>query len=295
MNALSPQLDREEYIEQAYFFRTYRERLEGGISSQEILAAIHEEVLATTKLPLAIDFLRGEILLTGRICDGMTRLPHYFNAFQTFVMTRAEEERAKFDQKIALHILEREAEYRAKDPTPAGLFVYQFECVARNRLGYESGLTAMAADPMFGADWKQWIDRVRQSLGSVEFADLIYRRSQQYVEDRYSRNRSADPDAEMPTPQGLLFGRQEGRIAKANRGKDPLLMFAALQRQLDYPSVPRAVPRGGGPVIHPIVDTRLKQLEERIKLLESETRSGGIDLSQFAVKPVETPDANEDT
>ena len=33
-----------------------------------------------------------------------------------------------------------------------------------------------------------------------------------------------------------LFAEKEGKIAKANRGRDPLL-FAALQRQLGYPEV----------------------------------------------------------
>src|SRR5690606_38381616 len=127
---------REEYIEQAYFFRVYRERLSDNVASQEILASIHEEILATTKLPMAIEFLRGEILLTGRICDGMSRLSHYFTPFQAFVMAQAEADRSRFDQTIALAILEREAKYRAESPTPAGLFIFQFECVARNRLGY---------------------------------------------------------------------------------------------------------------------------------------------------------------
>ena len=100
-------LDREEYIEQAYFFRTFRERLEDSLPSQEILASIGEEVLATTKLPLAVDFLKGEILLTGRVSDGMAQLPHYFTPFQTFVMSMAEDDKSRFDQNIALLILDR--------------------------------------------------------------------------------------------------------------------------------------------------------------------------------------------
>ena len=55
-------LDREEYVEQEYFFRVYRERLQEGVPSQEILQTIHEELLATTRLPMAIDFMRAEIL-----------------------------------------------------------------------------------------------------------------------------------------------------------------------------------------------------------------------------------------
>lgn len=63
----TPPLDREEYVEQEYFFRVYRERLLESVPSQEILQTIHEELLATTRLPLAIDFLRAEILHHGRI------------------------------------------------------------------------------------------------------------------------------------------------------------------------------------------------------------------------------------
>ena len=43
-----PLLDREEYIEQAYFFRTFHERLDESLPSQEILSSIREEILATT-------------------------------------------------------------------------------------------------------------------------------------------------------------------------------------------------------------------------------------------------------
>ena len=102
---ISPLLDREEYIEQAYFFRVYRERLEDSLPSQEILSSIVEEVLATTKLPMALDFLKGEILLTGKMSDGMARLTHYFTPFQTFVMSKAEEDKSRFDQRIALYLM----------------------------------------------------------------------------------------------------------------------------------------------------------------------------------------------
>jgi len=67
-------LDREEYIEQAYCFRAFRERLQDNVPSQEILAGLSEELLNTSNLPKAIDFLRGEILHTGRISPGMARL-----------------------------------------------------------------------------------------------------------------------------------------------------------------------------------------------------------------------------
>jgi hypothetical protein len=37
-------------------------------------------------------------------------------------------------------VLEREAQFRAGQVSPAGLFVYQFEVLSRNRLGYDDGL-----------------------------------------------------------------------------------------------------------------------------------------------------------
>ena len=50
-------LATEEYIKQAYFFRTLQERLGQNLSTQDILVRLREELLATTRLPLAIDFL----------------------------------------------------------------------------------------------------------------------------------------------------------------------------------------------------------------------------------------------
>ena len=52
-------LDREEYIEQAYLFRSFAERITAGIAAQEALVAIGQEVLATSKLPMALDYLAG--------------------------------------------------------------------------------------------------------------------------------------------------------------------------------------------------------------------------------------------
>ena len=89
----STALEPEEYVEQAYFFRVFRERLDENVPAQEILSSIHEEILSTTKLPLAIEFLKGEMVHTGRLSTGMARLAHYFTPFQAFVVSRAEEDR----------------------------------------------------------------------------------------------------------------------------------------------------------------------------------------------------------
>ncbi len=272
----SPPIDREEYIEQAHFFRNYRERIEENVSAQEVLAGIGEEILATTKLPMAIDFLRAELLQHGRVSDGMSHLSHYFTPFQAFVMGKAEQEDARFDMRVALRVLEQEAEYRAEEAAPQGLFVYQFECLARNRLGYDAGLKAVAGDPMFNDDWRLWIVRLPGLLGTSDFATLLYRRSEHRIEEH--RRRTRDPGYSASYP--VLFGVPEGRIAKANIGKDPLYMFAALQRQLGYPRVPRPAPPRTTPLFEPAVETRFQRLEARLRLLEAEQK-GGIDLSQF--------------
>ncbi len=148
-----PVLDREEYIEQAYFFHAFRERVVDGMPAQDVLARVGEELLSTTRLPLAISFLATESRVSGLMGPAMSRLSHYFTPFQAFVIARAEEEVGRFAMDQALLILEREARYRADGPSPAGLFVYQFETLSRNRLGYGRGLDAMAEDPFFDENW----------------------------------------------------------------------------------------------------------------------------------------------
>jgi hypothetical protein len=285
-------LDREEYVEQEYFFRVYRERLQQNIPSQEILKTIQEEILATTQLPMAVDFLRAEILHNGRISDGMIRLSHYFTAFQAFVIQRSEADDARFDQVTALRILESEAHYRSKNPVPAGLFIYQFECIARNRLGYNDGLSSMAEDPVYGPEWSDWIRRLQGELGTRELADVVYRASLHFQKRRQSVTRtpltSIPGDCEAATEESkkfpVLFGVQEGRIARANLGRDPLYFFAALQRQLNYPAIPRAPRRDDSEKLSPALEARLQKIEQRLKLVEMEQR-GGIDLSAFYRNP----------
>jgi hypothetical protein len=159
------------------------------------------------------------------------------------------------------------------------VFLYQFECLCRNRLGYDKGLEAVAGDPAFDDAWREWILIVRRQVGIVDFGDMIYVRSQQFVKDRLRKN----PDA-TPLDKPALFGEKEGRIAWANRGKDPLLLFAALHRQLGYPSVPKPEPIDQTPLILPQLLRRMERVETRLKLIEEEQK-GGIDLSKFYPPP----------
>lgn len=276
---MPPILDREEYIEQAYFFRTLRERMfEEKIPTQIVLDRIHEEILAITRLPMAIQFLSTELKHSGLLGSGFARLAHYFTAFQTYVIEQSEDDRNRFSIDISLLVLERESQYRSGTPTPQGLFVYQFETLSRNRLGYEEGLRRMQADSMYDDNWRGYVDFVRRQIGGVDFADLVYLRSDWYVTDQRRQN----PDYNPPLPP--LFGEKEGRIAKANRGRDPLYLFAALQRQLGYPEVPRIKGMDDPTTKLVALQAKVKELDIRLKLVEGEQR-GKVDLSEFLAKP----------
>src|SRR5437660_4874993 len=174
-------LEREAYIEQAYCFRVFRERVGTNMAAQEILERIHEEILSTTRLPLAIQFLATEIKHTGLLSTGFSRLAHYFTPYQAFVIRQTEKEGIRFGIDTALLILEREAEYHAAEPTQPGLFVYQFEVLSRNRLGYDEGLGCMAGNPFYDVAWREYLHLVRQQIGVVDFADLVYLRSEFYL------------------------------------------------------------------------------------------------------------------
>jgi hypothetical protein len=268
-------LPREEYIEQAYFFRTLRERMQQALSTQELLTMIKQELLSTTQLPMAVEFMGDELRHTGGFATAMARIPHYFTPFQTYVVSEAERDTGRFDFRIALEILEREADYRAAGPSIQGIFLYQFETICRNRLGYDRGLDAVAADSLYDADWREWIGTVRRQVGLVDFCDMIYVRSEIY----------RSPRGEVQKP--LLFGEKEGRIAWANRRKDPLYLFAALQRHLNYPQVPRPKPEDLQRNLLPAMQRRVERLEARLKLLEEELR-GGINLQRFFGPPKDT-------
>jgi hypothetical protein len=276
-----PVLEREEYIEQAYFFHTFRERLIDGLPSQEILARIGEELLSTTKLPLAVSFLHVEMKGTGQMGPAMERISHYFTPFQAHVIGQSESDLSRFAMDQALLVLEREAKFKADGPSLPALFVFQFEALSRNRLGYIKGLAAMASDPFYTEDWTDYIMTLRTRLGDVDFADLIFVRSEQFVHER----RRLNPEFVPKFP--ILFGEKEGKIARANRGRDPMYLFAALQRQLGYPEVPR--PRRPdeleGRVLH--LEQKIALLENRLKSAESDLQQD-VYLAQVLVKPEDT-------
>lgn len=270
-------LSPEEYIEQAYFFRMLGERLPQNQPMQELLSQLQEEVLATTNLPKALDFMLAELKHTGSVHTAMAKLPHYFTPYQTYLVQAAEDDRSRFDMRVAVEVLRFEAQFKSQSPQVQALFFFQFEVLSRNRLRYDKGLEAMAADPAYCQDWKQFIRLLRLQIGIVDLADLVYVRSAEYQR----RKALGDADDEPAAPEvPVLFGEKEGRIALANRRKDPLYFFAALQRQLGYPGVPRPVPIDSTAEVIPQMLRKIERMEVRIKLLEEEAK-GGIDITKY--------------
>ncbi|MCY2937743.1 MAG: hypothetical protein NTV55_05245 [Planctomycetota bacterium] len=273
-------LEREEFIEQAYFFRNLRERIAQNLPAQEILQRIDQELLASTRMPMAVQFLAAEMRHSGNLASGFSRLSHYFTPFQAFVVACTENEQLRFPTETALTLLEKEAQYKSGQPTPTGLFVFQFESISRHRLGYDIGLPAMAFDPLYPPDWSQFLNDLRFQVGLIDFADLLFLRSEAYLREQ----RRTNPDYEPPVP--ALFGEREGRIAGANRGRDPLYLFAALQRQLGYPEVPRARQEDSLANALAVLKAKSRELETRLKMLEGEVRGNfDFDLLQKLGKP----------
>jgi hypothetical protein len=273
---VSGPLPREEYVEQAYLFEILWERLGHDITLQDLLHHCRYEVLATTKLPMAIDFLTTELKHSGLLAPGMHRLQHYFSPFQAFLVQQAEKDTGRFDFRTAVRILQYEAQYKTSERMdPQGLFFYQFEALCRNRLSYDGGLTAMAKDPHYSPEWHEWLLVVRAQVGLVDLADLIYGRSEDFVAYR-KRHLGEDAEPEYP----ILFGLREGRIAMANRHKELLFLFAAMQRHLGYPTVPKRELFDNTLEMIPQMQRRIERLEARIKFMEEEQRQG-IDITKF--------------
>ncbi|MCL2005051.1 MAG: hypothetical protein FWG73_02695 [Planctomycetaceae bacterium] len=265
-------LPLEEYIEQAFFFETFRERIENGYSAQEFLTAIRSELIATVQLPMAIEFLLTDLKHTGMLSSAMRQIAHYFTPFQTFIVAESEREDSRFDIRIALEILAREAKYRSETPPIQGLFFYQFETLCRNRLGYIRGLDTLIQDSAYNEDWKNWLTILRKQIGLVDLAEMIFYRSEFYR----IKNRPHNLEHQVT----VLFGEREGRIAFASRKRDPVLLFSALSRHLGYPSVPRQKRALEDENLVPLLQRRIEHLENRLQLLEEEFR-GGVNLNRF--------------
>jgi hypothetical protein len=267
-------LDRSEYVEQAYVYQVLRERSQIGLPIQEQLEQIRYELLTTTNLPIAIDYLLTELKHSGQMAPAMYKLAHYFTPFQSYLVEEAEKESGRFAMETALQVLEGESKYRVTEHNAAGLFFYQFEVLCRNRLNYDRGLTAISNDPTFDARWAKWILMLRAQVGLVDMADLLFLASEEYRVKLEESGHSTEGKGPF------LFGRKEGRIAMGNRKREPLFLFGAMQRHLGYPKVPRPKPINENKDAIPQMMRRMERLESRIKLMEEERRTG-IDITKF--------------
>lgn len=278
----------EEFVEQAYLFESLAKQVNLDPELQQplqvLLQWLKQEVLATTKLPLAIDYLVAEIKRVGTIGTALVRLPHYFSTYQTYIINEAESERGRFDIWQAFRILHQEALLRARDVSPTAMFFFQFETLCRNRLSYDYGIEAMAKDFFYDSTWSQWILAVRHKIGIVDLTDLVYVHSQHYVQ-----NESRRLAAEIELPDPLLFSDKEGRIALANRHKEPLFFFSSLQRHLGIPATPLPPKPTESSRLVPKLVRDIERMEVRIRLLEEEQKQKGIDLSQFYEKYSKPP------
>lgn len=273
--SISKVLSVEEYVEQAYLFKALMDRMSADEPVQDLLGYLREEILATTKLPMAIDFLLAEVKQLGTMATAMKRITHYFTPFQSFLVATAENDHSQFLMKTALHLLYHDAKLRSEEADRATMFFHQFETLCRHSLDYDFGLQSIAVDPIYDEVWQKWILDIRHKLGMVDLADLVYIHSEHYL------NRKRD-DEEAPDP--VLFGEKEGRIALANRTKETHYLFLALQRQLGYPPVPVRKRIDTNEELVPRLKQMVERLEVRVKLLEDEQRNQGIDLSRFYKK-----------
>ena len=195
----------------------------------------------------------------------MRKLAHYFTSFQTYVVAEGEDERGRFDLHVAFEILRYDAEYRAAGASRPGAFLYQFECLCRNRLRYEKGLDAMALDPIYDEDWRKWLETVRRQIGIVDVADLIYVRSQYYADERIRRYGELDSQRADPV-------RREGgqdRLGQSPQG--PALPVRRLATPSGLPAVPRPKPVDETLQLVPQLLRRMERLETRTETARRRT------------------------
>ena len=142
--SISKILSKEEYVEQAYLFKALMERMSADEPLQDLLGYLREEILATTKLPMAIDFLLAEVKQLGTMGTAMKRIAHYFTPFQSFLIGTAEDDYAQLQMQSALHLLYHDAKLRGEQADRATMFFHQFETLCRHSLDYDYGLQAIA-------------------------------------------------------------------------------------------------------------------------------------------------------
>ena len=211
----------------------------------------------------------------------MVRISHYFTPFQAHVISQAESDMSRFAMDQALLVLEREAKFKAEGPSLTALFVFQFEALSRNRLGYTRGLAAMAADPLYPDVWSDYILTLGARLGDVDFADLIFVRSEQFV-------------AERRRHQPRLTSPSSPRFSARRRARSLAPIAAAIRCTYSPPFTASLATRGSTASAPDELEARVALLEQRIVMLENRMKFAendiqhDVDLAQVLVKPEDT-------
>jgi len=221
---MSQLLPSDEYIEQAHLFASLAKQvlLEPELQQplQVLLQWLKQEVLATAKLPMAIDYMIAELKHVGTISTAFAKLPHYFSSFQTYLISEAESESGRFDVWQAFRILQQDALLRAKPISPNAMFFFQFETLCRNRLSYDYGIEAMSRDVFYDKVWSEWILTVRHKIGIVDLTDLVYVHSAHYVENETRDAPAAGLYLVMSIKQKLILPPEATSSPTPPPGKD---------------------------------------------------------------------------
>ena len=268
-------LSREEYVEQAYFFQTLRERMQQDMATQDLLDAIGQEILATTMLPLAVQFMADELRLTGGFATAMARLPHYFTPFQSYVVREAEKADGRFDFRIALEVLQREV-----DIAPGRLAAGHLSLPVRGALPQPARLRSGARGRGRRSDLRRRLAGVDPDgpppgrVGGFRRHDL---RPQRAVSQAAQEGREADPLRREGRPDRAGQPAQGSLVSVLRPAAPPGLSHRAASRPEDTQRYAL-----------PALERRLDRLETRLRLLEEDMR-GGINLPRFYVEKPEKP------
>ena len=142
------------YVEQAYFFRTFLKRMADNMPAQEVLESLHQELLSSTRMPMAIQFLATEIKHSGLLATGLERLPHYFTKFQAFSSPEAEDEGRRIIMPTARSSSSRRRRNQANPDRPGCSSTSSKHSSEPPR--YLDGIIAMEDDPLYDADWTEY-------------------------------------------------------------------------------------------------------------------------------------------
>ena len=137
-------LDHDEYVEQAHFFRTLGERLPQNMPLQDLLLSCRTRSWRPRScLRVGVSARRAETFRRDRRGDGEAAALFHARSRPTSCRRRKTSEVVLTCGWLS-NCCACEAEYLARGATRQGMFMYQFECLCRNRLRYERGLDAMA-------------------------------------------------------------------------------------------------------------------------------------------------------